>query len=188
MGRSQADKAETHQRIVDVAARRFRELGIDGISVADIMGEVGMTVGGFYRHFASRDDLVVEALEVTFRDVKEGPTLKETIEIYLSETHRNELHSACGLSALVNDVARSSDDAREAFMQQVERSRSFVEGQISPEIKSERSAKALVILSALIGAMSLSRAIVDPEVSSQVLDTVAGELVALFAASRPTAA
>ena len=63
------DKAETHIRIVKVAAKRFRELGLEGIGVADVMKEAGVTVGGFYKHFDSRDELVVEALATAFQDL-----------------------------------------------------------------------------------------------------------------------
>src|ERR1700693_6647951 len=66
MGHSQAEKAATHQRIVDVAARRFRELGLDGIGVADVMKEAGMTVGGFSNYFYSRADRVTEATRPAF--------------------------------------------------------------------------------------------------------------------------
>ena len=67
MGYSKSDKAETHARIVSVAAKRFRELGLEGIGVADVMKEAGVTVGGFYKHFDSRDELVVEALATAFQ-------------------------------------------------------------------------------------------------------------------------
>ena len=69
MGYSKKDKAETHTRIVTVAAKRFRELGLEGIGVADVMKEAGVTVGGFYKHFDSRDELVVEALATAFQDL-----------------------------------------------------------------------------------------------------------------------
>ena len=69
MGYSKSDKAETHARIVSVAAKRFRELGLEGIGVADVMKEAGVTVGGFYKHFDSRDELVVEALAAAFLDL-----------------------------------------------------------------------------------------------------------------------
>src|ERR1700761_7725750 len=67
MGHSQADKARTHARIVELAAAKFREKGLDGIGVADLMKEAGVTVGGFYKHFASRDALVTEAVAEAFR-------------------------------------------------------------------------------------------------------------------------
>ena len=69
MGYSKSDKAETHTRIVKVAAKRFRERGLEGIGVADVMKEAGVTVGGFYKHFGSRDELVVEALATAFKDL-----------------------------------------------------------------------------------------------------------------------
>ncbi len=62
MGHSRADKEATHSRVVKIAAKRFRELGLDGIGVADVMKEAGMTVGGFSKHFASRDHLVLRPL------------------------------------------------------------------------------------------------------------------------------
>lgn len=66
MGHSQLDKQKTHDRIVEVASRRLREKGLEGIGVADLMKEAGLTVGGFYKHFASREDMVVEAMELAF--------------------------------------------------------------------------------------------------------------------------
>ena len=66
MGHSQADKAQTHERIVEIAARRMREQGLEGVGVAELMKEAGLTVGGFYKHFASRDALVAEAMQATF--------------------------------------------------------------------------------------------------------------------------
>ncbi len=69
MRHSKRDKAETHARIVSVAAKRFRERGLEGIGVADVMKEAGVTVGGFYKHFNSRDELVVEALATAFQDL-----------------------------------------------------------------------------------------------------------------------
>src|SRR5712675_1269442 len=92
MGYSKSDKAETHTRIVRVAAKRFRELGLEGIGVADVMTEAGVTVGGFYKHFDSRDELVVEALATAFQDLdrweEHTDTLTKLLENYLSEEHR----------------------------------------------------------------------------------------------------
>src|SRR3977135_4740376 len=69
MGHSKRDKQTTHERIVRVAAKRFREGGLEGIGVPDVMKEAGVTVGGFYKHFGSRDELVVEALATAFKDL-----------------------------------------------------------------------------------------------------------------------
>src|ERR1700692_4575266 len=99
MGYSRSDKAETHTRIVSLAARRFRELGLEGIGVADVMKEAGVTVGGFYKHFDSRDELVVEALAAAFQDLdrwEEHPdTLTKLLATYLSEEHRDAPGTGC---------------------------------------------------------------------------------------------
>ena len=93
MGYSKSDKAETHARILNVAAKRFRELGLEGIGVADVMKEAGVTVGGFYKHFASRDELVVEALATAFQDLdrweESTETLTNALNSYLTEEHRD---------------------------------------------------------------------------------------------------
>jgi TetR/AcrR family transcriptional regulator, transcriptional repressor for nem operon len=185
MGHSQADKAETHQRIVHVAARRFREFGLEGISVADIMKEAGLTVGGFYKHFTSRDELVVEALAASFLEIENSyltkqPTLKKTIQAYLSEDHRDSVYESCALSSLANDVSRSTIEARETYTVRLEASLAQIEGQISPDAEGSHRAKAMLIYSACVGAMNLSRAVSDTKLSKQILKTVTSELLSLL--------
>jgi TetR/AcrR family transcriptional repressor of nem operon len=194
MGFSQADKAESHSRIVEIAARRFRELGLDGISVADIMKEAGMTVGGFYKHFATRDDLVAEAMAAACEEMETSvftsqPTLKKSIQVYLSEAHRDDPSTGCPISALVNDTARSTEDTREVYTERLEASLALLESQM-PEGTQGRRAKAMLIYSAYIGALGLSRAVPDAKLSRQILNTVAGELIDLFPTkkSQPSAA
>ncbi|RFU49177.1 TetR/AcrR family transcriptional regulator [Paraburkholderia sp. DHOC27] len=193
MGYSQADKAETHQRIVDVASRRFRELGLEGISVADVMNEAGLTVGGFYKHFASRDDLVVEAVAAASEQMDHSAftaqnTLKKSIQTYLSEAHRDEVDTGCPLALLVNDIARTTDEAREAYTQRLEKSLSLLESQMPKGTEGNLRAKALLIYSAYIGAIGLSRAVPDPKLSRQILNAVSAELIALFPAKKPQTA
>jgi len=193
MGYSQAEKAESHQRIVDVAARRFRELGLDGISVADIMKEAGMTVGGFYKHFESRDELVVEAIAAACQQMEDSvlthqPTLKKSIQTYLSEAHRDEITSGCPLSALVNDAARSTDEARAVYAERLEASLALLESQMPEGTEGNRRAKAMLIYSAYVGALGLSRAVPDAKLSRQILNSVASELIALFPVKKPQAA
>src|SRR6201985_4019261 len=93
MGYSKRDKGETHTRIVRVAAKRFRELGVECIGVDDVMKEAGVTVGGFYKHFDSRDELVVEALATAFQDLdrweENTDTLTKVLKTYLTEEHRD---------------------------------------------------------------------------------------------------
>src|ERR1700726_254576 len=116
MGYSKNDKAETHTRIVNVAARRFRELGLDGIGVADVMKQAGVTAGGFYKHFKSRDELVVEALGKAFEDLdaweKFAETLPHLLEKYLTESHRDNPGAGCAMGALLGDMSRASKSAK----------------------------------------------------------------------------
>src|SRR5712675_957714 len=103
VGSSQADKAASHQRIVTAAAARVRRAGVDGLSVADLMREAGLTHGGFYRHFGSRDDLVAEAVERAMTSGRKAldrltqdkgarrDVLARLIDFYLSAAHRDSL-------------------------------------------------------------------------------------------------
>ena len=99
MGHSQTEKRKNHERILRTASKRFREKGLDGVGIADLMKDVGLTVGGFYKHFDSRDDLVVEALRSALGSrrrqaeaaVSGGPplTYAKLVDDYLSEVHRD---------------------------------------------------------------------------------------------------
>ena len=185
MGHSQTEKAETHQRIVNLAAKRFREYGLEGISIADLIEEADVAVGGFYKHFASRDDLVVEALAAAIFEMDDSlltkqRTLKKTIGIYLSKTHRDNLEESCPVAALVGDVSRSSDGARKVYTDRVERSFAGIAEQLPEEGGRERHAKAILIYSACVGALGLSRAVSDADLSDQILKTVAKQLSDLF--------
>src|ERR1700760_4595881 len=128
VGHSRAEKAESHDRIVKVAATRFRENGVEGVGVADLMKDAGLTHGGFYRHFASRDELVAEAIE---RALSEGSQavaavpqtqnypLDALVDAYLSVAHRDALATSCAVTTLAADVTRASQKARSAYTRQV---------------------------------------------------------------------
>src|SRR3979411_2257342 len=117
MGYSKAEKAKTHKRIVAIASKRFREDGLAGVGIAALMKEAGLTVGGFYKHFESRDALVAEAvgsaLGMWKRQVDAaasgGPpvTYESLVDEYLSEAHRNHPGTGCPVGALAGDIARS---------------------------------------------------------------------------------
>lgn len=194
MRHSRAEKAATHQRIVQIAARRFRERGFDGIGVADIMREAGLTVGGFYKHFGSREDLVVEALAATFGsleawEAKARSSLRNAIARYLSPAHRDDPADACPLSALLNDVPRiRSINASDAYAVQLGRVFEFLESLLPAEIREQRRAHARLIFSACVGALTLSRAVDDPALSREILDTVADQLIEAFAEPLPAIA
>ncbi len=188
MGHSQAEKTATHERIVQVAARRFRESGLDGVGVADVMKEAGLTVGGFYRHFDSRDALVTEAVAAALEawraqlDQSRDPAapLEAVLDAYLSEAHRDAPGTGCALAALAGDVARSGSQPRTLYTEQVHRSLSGMAARLGGT--ADARADAILTLSAMVGALALSRAVSDPALSREILDTVRTGLKAKIAA------
>ncbi|WP_224365241.1 TetR/AcrR family transcriptional regulator [Hyalangium versicolor] len=187
MGHSKAEKDESHERIVRVAASRFREAGVDGIGVADLMKEAGLTHGGFYRHFDSRDQLVAEAIERALKDggraveaveqIKQAP-LARLVDGYLSTAHRDGLATSCAVTTLAGDVARSNDRARSAYTRQVGTYLDLLTRLIAGESQKEKRTKAIAALSALVGAVSLARAVNDEKLSREILKSAAEELKA----------
>ena len=183
MGYSKSDKAETHSRIVKVAAKRFRELGLDGIGVADVMKEAGVTVGGFYKHFGSRDELVVEALATAFKDLdvweEHTPDMAHLLQNYLTEAHRDAPGTGCAMGALLGDITRGSKSARALYTERVKRSLPFFSALLPSSQGSDKRRRALLILSALLGALNLSRSVSDPNLSREILHRVREELIGL---------
>jgi TetR/AcrR family transcriptional regulator, transcriptional repressor for nem operon len=183
MGYSKSDKAETHSRIVRVAAKRFRERGLEGIGVADVMKEAGVTVGGFYKHFGSRDELVVEALATAFKDLdvweERTPDMAHLLQNYLTEAHRDAPGTGCAIGALLGDITRGSKSARALYTERVKRSLPFFSALLPSSHRSDKRRRALLILSALLGALNLSRAVSDPNLSREILDGVRDELIDL---------
>ncbi|HTT09728.1 MAG TPA: TetR/AcrR family transcriptional regulator [Burkholderiaceae bacterium] len=190
MGHSRAAKADSHDRIVKVAADRFRELGVDGISVADLMKSAGLTHGGFYRHFGSRADLVAEAIQCALDDgsvavdaiaVKPGATLGALVDAYLSLAHRDNLTSGCAVTTLANDVVRSGDRVRGAYTRQVRRYVEVLERLMERVPPKKRHSTAVAALATLVGAVAMARAVNDEKLSREILKASAAALKARFA-------
>jgi TetR/AcrR family transcriptional repressor of nem operon len=182
VGSSQADKAASHERIVKTASRRIRRDGIDSISVGELMNDAGLTHGGFYRHFDSRDDLVAEAVDTALAQGSErihaaaklgGPAaLTAIIDGYLSPLHRDKPETGCAVAALPADIARANPHARAAYSRQV---RSYVA--LLAEVTAARNPDEVrLILAALVGALVLARAVDDRGLSDEILDSVARAL------------
>jgi TetR/AcrR family transcriptional regulator, transcriptional repressor for nem operon len=186
MRHSKAEKEKTHKRIVSMASRRFREEGLAGIGIADLMKEAGLTVGGFYKHFSSRDALVAEAvglaLELWKRQVDAaasgGPpvTYESLVDQYLSETHRNHPGAGCPVGALAGDLARSDKRTRAIVSRRIRGNIELLATLIRSTNKlDEGSARSQAILTycALVGAISMARAVSDDELSREILKTAA---------------
>jgi TetR/AcrR family transcriptional repressor of nem operon len=190
MGHSKADKAESHQRIVKTAAARFRETGVDGVGVADLMKEAGLTHGGFYKHFGSRDELVAEAVECALRDggqavaaianskMERKAVFAALVDAYLSLVHRDGLATSCAVTTMANDVARSNRRARSAYTRQVALYLEVFGKLIAGEKQKSKRMKAIAALSTLVGAVAMSRAVNDEKLSREILKSAADELKA----------
>jgi TetR/AcrR family transcriptional regulator, transcriptional repressor for nem operon len=189
MGHSKASKANTHTRLVEAAAARFKERGIDGISLADLMKELKLTHGGFYKHFGSRDELVTEALELALTGTGESmrerlfpdgkPALGAFVDFYLDEAHRDGRGDGCAVAALAGDAARKGTDVQAQFRESIEGNLETLSealgsgtGAAAGTAAAESRATALLVLSALYGALIMARAVGDSPLSTEILRTV----------------
>jgi len=183
MGYSKAQKTKTHKRIVAIASKRFREKGLAGSGIAELMKEAGLTVGGFYKHFDSRDDLVAEAVSSAFGGWKrrveaaksDGPpaSYEKLIDEYLNEVHRDSPGTGCAFSALAPEIARSDKRTRALTSEQVRNDIQLIAALRPAKDKRTARSRAILTFSALVGAMSLARAVSDEALSREILKTVA---------------
>jgi TetR/AcrR family transcriptional repressor of nem operon len=187
MGHSRDDKTRSHERIVEVAAHRIRESGTEAPGVAEIMKTAGLTHGGFYKHFASRDELIAEAADRSFADGSqrisqlvdgaEDP-LEALVEGYLSPEHRDDPGSGCGVAALSGDAARADDRVRHAYTAQVSRYVDRLEGLLPPAGSPDKDReRATVAVSTLIGALLMARAVDDPALADEILTAARNSLL-----------
>ncbi|SDV50646.1 TetR/AcrR family transcriptional regulator [Chitinasiproducens palmae] len=188
MGHSQAEKQESRKRIVDTASRLFRERGIDRVGLAEVMKESGLTVGAFYRHFDSRDELVAQALADACSEPeacgKSATALEDAMRRYLADSHRDDPGSGCPLATLVNDVARCDDATRQVYTDFVKQTLQRLADLVDEAAPERRVALATLQLSAWIGAISLSRAVSDRALSDQILTSVADQLARGYCGER----
>jgi TetR/AcrR family transcriptional regulator, transcriptional repressor for nem operon len=179
---SRQQAAAHRQKILDAAGTLFRQHGFDGIGVADIMKNAGLTHGGFYGHFSSKNDLAAETCARVLGN--EGwaervagtprPSFEAVVRGYLSARHRNDPGHGCLLAALGADVARQPKSVRRAFTDGF-RARVDALRNLLPAGRSEavRRKKALAAMAGLVGALVLSRAVDDPKLSDEILAAAA---------------
>lgn len=176
MRNSQAVKEENRRRILQAAAPLFRERGVQGVSVADVMQEAGMTHGGFYRHFADKDQLVAEALASSAeqrahqRHETGLDQLAAYAEAYLSPEHRERRAEGCMFAALGSEIVRGSDGARHAMTEAMRKLVDALSETAAGRSAQERRRAALASWSAMVGALTLSRLSDDPELADEILD------------------
>ncbi|MEH2495687.1 TetR/AcrR family transcriptional repressor of nem operon [Bradyrhizobium sp. AZCC 1678] len=177
---SRIQAAENRQTVINVASRLFRERGFDGIGLKDLMKAAGLTQGAFYKQFASKEDLAVEASKRALESAsgrwsdaaEKNPDdpLGAVIAFYLSGDHREEKMDGCPIVALGSDAARQGSDVKAAFEAGI-KAHLEVLGQFIAETGGEESSgKAMAILTTMVGAVTLSRVVNDPDLARAILD------------------
>lgn len=191
---SKEHKQETHARIVKKASVRLREKGAHGIGVADLMKDAGLTHGGFYAHFDSRDALVVEAFNYAMdRSTERWRKLAEQtppekrfaaiVESYLTPVHRDDPGHGCAVTALGAEIARESPKTRKAFAAKLEQMFEMMADQVPGAPRKAARKQAVTALATMIGTVILSRIAGNGEFSEEILG--AGREAVLGRATAP---
>ncbi len=186
MGHSQAEKVQSRERILSKAADQARDGGLESISVGTLMRSVGLTHGGFYNHFESRAELLARALERALVDGRKAwlategcddkpRSFEATVRRFLSRSHRDSRAAGCAIAALASDVARADEQTRAVMSEHLDE---FV-SQTVDSLAGQGEGDALLAVSAMVGALLLSRVQVDPKQSDALLKSVRERLLAL---------
>lgn len=177
---SESHKQETHRTLVKIGAKMLREKGPDGFAVAELMNEAGLTHGGFYAHFESKEACVAEALREVFaqighrtQDLVEGlpprHALATIVDLYVSPSHRDTPEEGCPLTSLNSDMPRQPQAIRDAFDIGVKAMVTRMKNRLASAGVDNADDLAPAILAAMVGAVSMSRAVSDKALSDELL-------------------
>lgn len=183
MKKSRAEAAETRKRIVNVAARQFRAKGIHATALADVMSEAGLTHGGFYKHFESKDQLIaeacaagitqlVDAFEAAVAEPEAELGIKPIVGNYLSTSHRDNREGGCPLAGMGSELVRADEQARAIATKGFDDLVDVMARRLGQEQPEAARSDAVFALAAMIGAITMSRIIADPDASLSVLQNV----------------
>jgi TetR/AcrR family transcriptional repressor of nem operon len=173
-------KAQNHEKILSMAARSFREHGGDSSGIGTVMNKAGLTKGGFYRHFESKDDLLVEAVARAFdemgkamveiaKSAPEGQALRAIIEHYLSARHANSPGTGCVVSALGPELARRPLSVRKRIEASLEAYRERLLPFVPGETREEKLAKFAVLFPSMAGVLTMARVTSSPQRRERML-------------------
>jgi TetR/AcrR family transcriptional repressor of nem operon len=177
---SKEHKLETHARIVKKASIKIREKGAHGIGVADLMKDAGLTHGGFYAHFASREALVIEAFAYAMdRSTERWRKLTEQtppekrlgaiVDSYLTPMHRDDPGKGCAVPALAAEIARESPKTRKAFAAKLEQMIDMLAAQIPEQPRKAARKQAMASIATMVGTLVLARIAGNGEFSDEIL-------------------
>jgi len=184
---SRAQAERNREAVIDVASRLFRKHGFDGIGLKDLMKGAGLTQGAFYKQFTSKNDLAAQASKRAMESAatrwenaaraRDEDPLKAIVAFYLSTGHRDEKLDGCPIAALGSDAARQSADVRTSFEEGISSHLEMLSRFIAPGENEDTSERAMAVLSTLVGAVLLSRAVNDQEMSKRILEAAAKDVL-----------
>ena len=182
-------KAEVHQKIVKDAARRVRAEGLNGAAVSTVMKDAGLTHGGFYKHFESKDDLLVASLQEGFREIvdrlahageESGTAWKGIVKTYLSPEHCRHADRGCPVAALAPELARADKTMKGKIVEQMVQYKNKMVPFMPGGTTAEKERAFFTIFSMMIGAVSLARILPDPVAQDKVLASAREHLLGSF--------
>ncbi|QEL15085.1 TetR/AcrR family transcriptional regulator [Limnoglobus roseus] len=182
VSRKQAE--ENREAILAAASRLFRESGFEGVGVDAVTRAAGLTHGGFYGHFASKDELVAEVCERALAKslerwtalAQKGASLAPIVSHYLSAKHRDNPGEGCAMSALGTEAGRGSERVRRAFTAGVRPLLGVLTANSQENTESGRREDGLAMLATLVGAVVMARAVDDPDLSDEILNAASKSL------------
>ena len=184
-------KAATHRRIVRNASRQLRAKGLNGPAVAALMKASGLTHGGFYKHFDSREELAVEAIEESLQELRDrlvasaesaktGEGWKAMVRTYLSLELCDHAEEGCPIAALAPDMARTRPALKQRIASAILKLRQGLLPYMPGRNPDEKAANFLAIMSSMVGAVAIARTMPDPGVRQRILNTVRDHLLQSF--------
>jgi TetR/AcrR family transcriptional repressor of nem operon len=170
-------KQATRQRILEAAGRRFKHDGIDGAGVAAVMSDAGLTNGAFYAHFASKEDLVAHVIADQLRAQRHSfdsqppdrAGLEAFIRAYLSPEHRDQCADGCPSAALLDEIARRPTATRQVFTDELMGVIDDIASRLNPTDAEAARTDALTVFGLMVGTLQLARALIDRDLSDQLL-------------------
>lgn len=177
---SKEQVAENRRRILEAAARLFRERGFENVTVADVMKSAGLTHGAFYGHFASKEDLIAQSLAhaLSTGPTAEGRPLTRYADAYLSPAHRDDRAGGCPFAALGTEASRGSAELRHELTEAVRRQIDSFSQSMPGRTSAARRREAIATWSSMIGALILSRIVDDPALADEILAGTRASLAA----------
>lgn len=185
---TRAQSEESRQAVINTASHLFRERGFDGIGLNDVMNAAGLTHGGFYNKFKSKEDLAIQA---TTRALDEGRVkwsrliarakgnpFAAIVRSYLSNIHRDDMGDGCAFAALGSDAARHGPALRQVFETEIEAHLDLLDNLSSVNPTEKTRDGSIATLSTMVGALMMSRAVNSPALSKRILDTSAEAIIA----------